>query len=364
MPDITSAIDTVSIAENVSAEIAPREIAPDRFAELLLHVDGADGSQDIIDSSVNNIPITVVSAPEIDTAEKKFGPSSIDMKGLSTAGTNFIRFPAGSIDFRGKDFTIECFLRPRNWPATNHRYALFSEGDGDGVSNSTINWWLHRTVADELRFFFRVIDPSGSLVVQIIKTWGDIGTGDRTLDTFHHFAVTRQGTTWRLFANGALLGSLVDSTDFHPPIKLINIGKDAIFDLYTIDGHIDEYRIVVGQAVYTAAFTPPTAPFTGGHLGEDVATVENVSLSVIVPDAVDVSDPVVVAEAPTLVIPVLFVDVSEALTIVEFINVFDSIVELFASDIIGTDEDLVPDMPINFEVAEQKGIAIITVSGF
>ena len=78
-----------------------------------------------------------------------------------------------------------------------------------------------------------------------------------------HYAATRSGTNLRLFANGQLVASATDSTNIGS--NVLKIGRNAYSgsapDTWWL-GYTSDLRIVKGTAVYTAAFTPPTAPLT------------------------------------------------------------------------------------------------------
>ena len=78
-----------------------------------------------------------------------------------------------------------------------------------------------------------------------------------------HFALTREGSTFRAFEDGVLLGTQTSSTAVGDP-RSPAIGGYASDDStnYGFNGYISNFRIVNGSAVYTAAFTPSTAPLT------------------------------------------------------------------------------------------------------
>jgi hypothetical protein len=81
-----------------------------------------------------------------------------------------------------------------------------------------------------------------------------------TLNTWQHIAATRSGTTNRLFVNGVIVASGTASDNFTSTGCYISSGQGG-GNNYAI-GYITDTRIVKGTAVYTAAFTPPTAPLT------------------------------------------------------------------------------------------------------
>jgi hypothetical protein len=92
---------------------------------------------------------------------------------------------------------------------------------------------------------------------------------------WHHVAVSRDGTSIRLFLDGVLLGSAgtlgSDNVLLDPsgPIAIPNpvyIGANATFDLYQAPwangwaGSVDDIRITTATR-YTSNFTIPSSPF-------------------------------------------------------------------------------------------------------
>ena len=85
-----------------------------------------------------------------------------------------------------------------------------------------------------------------------------------TIDTgeWNHYAISRSGTTLRIFVNGTL-----ETTATHSA----SLGNSAAVTVGTsswqanneeMKGYLSDVRIVKGSAVYTSSFTPPTAPLT------------------------------------------------------------------------------------------------------
>jgi hypothetical protein len=80
------------------------------------------------------------------------------------------------------------------------------------------------------------------------------------LNQWNHYAITRSGTTLKIFLNGAQVGSGTSNA---------NIGTTRNFGLmgdsgatFTQQGYASGVRLLKGTALYTSAFTPPTAPPT------------------------------------------------------------------------------------------------------
>ncbi|NBW20883.1 MAG: hypothetical protein EBR82_74270, partial [Caulobacteraceae bacterium] len=98
---------------------------------------------------------------------------------------------------------------------------------------------------------------SGSLQVT-----GAGGAGSTTASiTFvagqwYHVAATRDSSNnQRLFVNGALLATATSTNNYSQ-------NGFAVARSASLNGYITDVRLVKGTAVYTAAFTPPTAPLT------------------------------------------------------------------------------------------------------
>ncbi len=89
-----------------------------------------------------------------------------------------------------------------------------------------------------------------------------VSGGTIYLNTWNHIALTRQGSTFRLFVNGALVNTQTDSTSYGAAYTNVNIGSDTDPNAGRLTGYMTGARVVTGSPVYTAAFTPPTAPPT------------------------------------------------------------------------------------------------------
>jgi hypothetical protein len=75
-----------------------------------------------------------------------------------------------------------------------------------------------------------------------------------------HVAVSRSGTSARLFINGALVATATDSTNFAQ--TQVVIANTSVAGTEEYSGYISNLRFIKGTAVYTAAFTPQTSPLT------------------------------------------------------------------------------------------------------
>ena len=212
---------------------------------LLIHADGTDGSTVFIDDNGigrSSRGIQASGNAQVDTAQSKFGGASLLLDGTgdyltvnNSANTDF-EFTAG------EDYTLECWVRL----ATNNQFnviiSLASARSGNEYS--------------------LYIETVGANILATAATYGGSnlsrGTTSLSNNTWHHLAVSRSGTTVRLFVNGTL-----EDTDTHTftagQQSSIKIGAFADGN-NGVNGHIDEVRIS-DIARYTASFTPSTTPF-------------------------------------------------------------------------------------------------------
>ena len=88
---------------------------------------------------------------------------------------------------------------------------------------------------------------------------GFLITGTTTINnnTWYHLALTRQGSTLRLFVNGVLDGSATYSTSTSGAANQYVGG--FVTGGFSFNGNLDDVRYTTGLARYTTTFTPPTA---------------------------------------------------------------------------------------------------------
>lgn len=208
--------------------------------KLLMHCNGTDGATTTADSSVSTHAITLSGGAQLDTAQFKFGASSILFNGTSAyatiANTSDFTFGTG-------DFTIEAFIRLNAGSKTQLVY------DGRPLSTAGYYPTIYVSSANKLIYYT-------NSAIRIT------GTTNITTGAWHHIAYCRSGTTGRLFLNGVLEGSWTDSGTYLGSTSRPVLGASGD-DLAGgwLDGWIDEVRIQKGNASYTAAFTPPSTEF-------------------------------------------------------------------------------------------------------
>jgi len=100
-----------------------------------------------------------------------------------------------------------------------------------------------------------IVDPADTVVTT--------GTSGLHTNEWTHLAVTKSGNVFRMFINGVQESTTTLSHTMQNGSGALDIGAAGAGPVSTrFGGYISNLRIVKGTAVYTAAFTPPTAPLT------------------------------------------------------------------------------------------------------
>ena len=204
---------------------------------LLLHGNGTNGSTTITDSSPTPKTVTAVVNAQISTTQSKFGGASIAFDG---AGDYCTTATSNSFEFGTGDATIEAWVYPS--ALTGIRVMIEMRPFGNPATG--VVFYLNGATLSVAKTRIDVLQAAGTLV---INSW-------------HHIAWSRQGSSNRLFLNGNLVNTTTDSTSY--PLTTVYLGAESNSPpTQFFNGYIDDLRITKGIARYTATFTPPDAPF-------------------------------------------------------------------------------------------------------
>ena len=147
-----------------------------------------------------------------------------------------------------------------------------------GTNNFTIEWWQYQTARGPFdspfgyfttghSFYFPI--GLGQYLLYISSYGGEAGDAVTisggtlpSLNTWHHYAVVRNGTTFTLYIDGASVGTSTSTLDLGTPTEPITVGSSGGSDGATMTGYITNFRIVNGTALYTSTFTPSTTPLS------------------------------------------------------------------------------------------------------
>jgi len=199
---------------------------------LLLHGDNAvNNAEEIIDSSPSARTPSELVSTSTQTSVKQFGPSSIKANAFD-ARLNY----AASVDF--------------------------------ALSGSwCLEFWV-RMFANPLDQYFMASNASRYCTIDTAGNFGPVNYGvsasfPLTIGAWTHVAIACDGATTRLFKDGNLIGTGTTplSETSAQPFGVVSIPGRTDLTSATYC-HFDEVRLMKGDPVYTAPFTPPTAAFT------------------------------------------------------------------------------------------------------
>lgn len=207
-------------------------------------------SNRFIDNSSNAFAITVNGTPSVQ-AFSPFAPTAsydASVHGGSGyfdgSGDYLTVADNAAFNFGTNNFCIEGWIYPTGLGATRRLY-LHQTSSTNQISIYQLN----------TNYLGVYIATAGTAIVNI--------TSSVLLpaNAWTHFAFVRNGSTFTLYQNGVSVGTATSATAAPDPTGSLYIGSSAIPDEQWL-GYISSYRVVNGSAVYTAAFTPPTAPLT------------------------------------------------------------------------------------------------------
>jgi hypothetical protein len=213
-------------------------------------MDGTDGSQTFIDSSVQAHSINAKGNAQIDTAQSKFGGAS----GLFDGSGDYLSL-ADSADwaFGTGDFTVDFWVRWNSLPANGGAQTLWQQAS----TAANVQWLYLYNDAGTYRYYLSVKSANVAVI-----NWNVASPGIST-NTWYHIALVRSGSSWYLFQAGTQCGATQTDADAIPDIAGgAAIGADVRgAGGYYINGWLDEFRVSKGVARWTSNFTPPAAPY-------------------------------------------------------------------------------------------------------
>jgi hypothetical protein len=202
---------------------------------LLLHFDGADGSTTFTDSSPNKLNITPAGGAAITYLNSRFGPGAVSFNGSS----KWLTIQQTNLSPGTGNFTIDFWCNTTSFPSSVG--VIYSSGLSGGIDVCITN--------------------TGR--VQIIKSGvGAIltSTSGVSINAWSHVAVTRESGTIRIFINGTQVYSGSDYTNYTSTGNAC-VGSEDAYPSVSYNGFVDELRVIIGEAAWTAAFTPPTSEY-------------------------------------------------------------------------------------------------------
>ena len=181
--------------------------------------------------------VTFKGGAQLDTAQKKFGTASLLLDGTG----DYLTIPTNQeFGFGTSAITIEAWIRPAN---VTGEHTIIDTRTGSATDTA-----------------LRLYTDGTAIKVDVGNTTVATG-GTVAINTWYHVAVTKTGTSTKLFLGGTQIGSTFSDSNNYGSTKPVNIGADYV-GANAFNGHIDEVRIST-TARYTGAYTLPAGIFQG-----------------------------------------------------------------------------------------------------
>ena len=182
---------------------------------------------------------------------------SVEMRGAQNLRAEIVNSNA-DFNLGSSDFTIECWL-----------YRGGTTGTTNSLDQDLVMLWNN---TNNRRSYGLYYDSSGYL--------GLIGSSDGTnsdMQSYHsynfpdanawyHIAAVRISNTATVYVNGTSIGSATVSGSFYENTQdnLVIGGQlsGTNYDNKIVQGFLSNVRLIIGDGIYTGAFTPPTNELT------------------------------------------------------------------------------------------------------
>jgi hypothetical protein len=198
---------------------------------------------------------------------------------LDNSTNAFIITPTGD----ARTITYSPFYTPAAYLPQNNGGAMFFDGTGDyltvadnaslqfGSGDFTVEFFVYPTVigGGTFRAFIGkgTASTGWSVYTDSSGFWAFTDTSTPLVSSFvaipnawTHVAAVRSGTAFTMYLNGVSALTATVSTNFNQTNQLVvAAGRDLTIPM---TGWMSNVRVIKGTALYTSAFTPPTAPLT------------------------------------------------------------------------------------------------------
>ena len=244
-PPTASLAATQSSGTNISA------ITGTQTSLLTLQTNVPQNNNQFFDTSTNNFTLTRYG----NTTQGSFNPfvktypyavATNGGSGYFDGTGDYIQMPNNAaINFGSGDFTVECWV----WKSTSvNAYGTLCMigAGGSGFQGFTFE-------VSSTRGYAWYTQPSPFILLNY-----NVNPDD---STWHHVAISRTGSTTTMFVDGISRSTYSGSYTIPSTGTTFTVGAEPTPGSY-YSGYISNLRLVKGTGLYTANFTPPTAPLT------------------------------------------------------------------------------------------------------
>ena len=196
--------------------------------------------------------------------------------------------PLGNVQHMGKVSKVGSTSMSFEADADRMEVTDHADFDNGTAGEFTLEFWAYINELDTVaNYFFNFGDSILRLSWDVSNSYwyfnaaGNASTSYTTaptIKTWMHIAIVGTSSTVKVYIDGTERISVArhGSTALNP--AMIRIGAYSNGS-YSLLGYLDEIRYVVGEAVYTGTFTPPTALTTSGGTYSSTDNVTNPSAS-------------------------------------------------------------------------------------
>lgn len=232
---------TVPTLPNPDFKTAPAATDP-YWKNVVLHMpmNGADAGTTFVENTGKTITVNGNTSTQVE--QYRFGGSSAYFDGTG----DYLYTTDASLAFGTGDFTVEAWVNPAN--VTNAGVWQLSTTSGGFATTNRGCVMAFNSGGGGLTVSYGATD---SFVTVTIPT-----------NTWTHLAMSRFGTSLKVFVNGEVKATFTDTTNYTSAYLVIG---GYYSTSYFFTGYIDDLRITKGVARYTANFTPPSLPNPTGY---------------------------------------------------------------------------------------------------
>jgi hypothetical protein len=212
-----------------------------------------------VDNSPNAFTPTVAGAPSL----TKFSPFTST---IGTNGSGYFNGTSTSLNLGNQaalhlgsgDFTVETWFYKASTVAQ-----MTVCGDFGGSGTNTFSMLFDTPNGTKLQWWNAVTNTALMISNTVFNNF-----------SWYHIAFVRSSNTLRLYVNGILDSSAAYSVNLNAITSFYIAQDPQLIAARSFIGHISNFRVVKGTAVYTANFTVPTSPLTAIS-GTSLLTLQN-----------------------------------------------------------------------------------------
>jgi len=253
-------LDEFRLSVGVARYVPVSTTDNDAATKILLHMDGPNTTTVFNDINYGGAAHTwtQVGTSQIDTSQSKFGGASMHCAG---AGDYIVSADHADFTLGSGDWTIDFWF---NCAATTGNVSWIAGQCDTGPSTSSTSFRIRRDATD---FILAQVAVGTTLTdITSLAQYSDV-----TNPGWHHYALVRSGNTVTQYIDGAVSGSATVTGTINDSSNNFAIGRAGQLISNTWNGWIDEFRLSVGIARWTAAFTPPAAAYGAAHFAPPTA---------------------------------------------------------------------------------------------